>query len=587
MPELPDIAAYIHALSTRYQGKVLERLRVTSPFLVRSYDPPTRAVDGKKVTGFRRIGKRVVFELSDGLFVVVHLMVAGRFKLKDKGAKVPKRMGLCAFDFPDETLLLTEASKKKRASLHVVRSEEALAELDPGGIEVIGCGVEAFDEALRRENHTLKRTMTDPHVFSGIGNAYSDEILHHAKLSPVKWTQRLSDAEVERLYASTQHVLTLWTERLVAEADEAFPTKVTAFRPEMAVHGKYGEPCPTCGTSVQRIVRGESEVNYCPACQTKGKLLADRSLSRLLRGDWPKTLEELEERKAALRDPAGPAKLPPQTKAKSKKKRGRERGSLADRIAAMNRGAEPAEKATAKKATAKKATAKKAKTKTKTKTTKASAAKRKKAKRKKAKPCPLFLFAHGAGASSSSDWMQRWAKLLSEIGEVVPFDYPYMQQGRRRPDRQPKLLAAHREALDEARENHPGPVVLIGKSMGGRMGCHLSLEEDMADVVAAVICLGYPLASMGKRDKLRDEVLLAMRKPVLFVQGTRDRLCPLDLLEEVRGRMSADHALHVVETGDHSLMATKTWLKDNAQSQDDVDRRALDAIAAFLTTRLS
>ena len=410
MPELPDIAAYIDALDARYTGKVLERLRVSSPFLVRSYDPPTKVVDGQKVTGFRRIGKRVVFELTDDLFVVVHLMVAGRFKIKEHGAKVPKRLGLCAFDFPDESLVLTEASKKKRASLHVVRGEEALSELDPGGIEVMGCGVKAFAEALRRENHTLKRTMTDPHVFSGIGNAYSDEILHHAKLSPVKWTQRLSDEEVARLYDSTQHVLKLWTDRLVAEARQAFPKKVTAFRPEMAVHGKFKDPCPDCGTTVQRIVRGESEVNYCPACQTKGKLLADRSRSRRLRGDWPKTLEELEERKAALRDPTGPATLPPQTKAKNKKRRGRDTGSLADRIAALNRGTTP--EPTPKKTTTKK----KAKTKAKKRT-------KRKAK-KKSDRRPLLLFAHGAGAPSTSAWMQRWATLLGELGHVAPFDYP-------------------------------------------------------------------------------------------------------------------------------------------------------------------
>ncbi len=578
MPELPDIAAYIDALDARYTGKVLERLRVSSPFLVRSYDPPIKAVDGQTVTGFRRIGKRVVFELTGELFVVVHLMVAGRFKLKEHGAKVPKRLGLCAFDFPGESLVLTEASKKKRASLHVVRGEAGLRDIDPGGIEVMGCGVDAFAEALRRENHTLKRTMTDPHVFSGIGNAYSDEILHHAKLSPVKWTQRLSDDEVKRLYDSTQRILKLWTDRLVAEAREAFPTKVTAFRPEMAVHGKYKEACPDCGTSVQRIVRGESEINYCPACQTKGKLLADRSLSRLLRGDWPKTLEELEERKAALRDPAGPAKLAPQTKAKNKKRRGRDTGSLADRIAALNRGtartSPPSEQASKKKATKKKRAPRKKKPSGQPKT-------------QEGEPRPLLLFAHGAGAPSTSAWMQRWTALLGEIGHVVPFDYPYAHEGRKRPDRAPKLLAAHREALEQARRGHDGPVVLIGKSMGGRMGCHLSLEDDLADIVSAVVCLGYPLASMGNRDKLRDEVLLAMTTPVLFVQGTRDRLCPLDLLADVRERMTADHDLYVVEKGDHSLMATKTWLKQHGQTQDDVDRRILDAIAAFLTPRLS
>jgi formamidopyrimidine-DNA glycosylase len=555
MPELPDIAAYIETLSARYSGEVLERIRVGSPFVVRSFEPPVKAVEGKRVTGFRRIGKRVVFELSDDLFVVVHLMVAGRFKLAKHGAKVAKRLGLCAFDFPSETLMLTEASKKKRASLHVVAGPEALAAIDPGGIEVMGCGLKAFREALVRENHTLKRTMTDPHVFSGIGNAYSDEILHHCQLSPVKWTQRLSDDEITRLYASTQTVLGEWTARLVAEAREAFPKKVTAFRPEMAVHGKYKDPCPRCGTMVQRIVRGESEINYCPSCQTGGKLLADRSLSRLLRGDWPKTLEELEERKSALRaEHAAP------TGKKAAKKKG---GSLSDRIAALNRRPSPRDQPT--KPPKKRSRAKKAAPKGKTRI--------------------LFLFAPGAGAPSTSAWMEAWAERLESLGKVARFDYPYMLEGRRRPDRHDKLVTAHRAALDDARKGHRGPIVLIGKSMGSRMGCHLAADQDAP--VDALVCLGYPLVGMGKTRKLRDAVLLALKTPVLFVQGTRDKLCPLETLEETRTRMTADHTLHVVETGDHSLLATKTWLKGAGKTQDDVDATILKAIDRFLTTRIT
>jgi formamidopyrimidine-DNA glycosylase len=301
VPELPDIVTYLDALGERIVGKTVDKARVASPFVVRSFDPPLRAIEGKTVRGLSRMGKRIVWQLDDELHLVIHLMIAGRLKYLERGAAVPRKVGLCAFDFPDATLLLTEASKKKRASIHVVRGTEALAALDPGGIEPLEIDVADFGEALRRENHTLKRTLTDPHVFSGIGNAYSDEILHRAQLSPVKWTSRLSDEEVARLHACTHAVLHEWIERFREQRAGGFPEKVTAFRPEMAVHGRYREPCPVCGSPVQRIVRGDSEINYCATCQTDGKLLADRALSKLLHGDWPKTLEELEERKAVQR----------------------------------------------------------------------------------------------------------------------------------------------------------------------------------------------------------------------------------------------------------------------------------------------
>ncbi len=303
MPELPDVEVYLRALRERIVGAPIERIRVASPFVVRSFDPPLRAAEGKKVLGLERLGKRLVWQLDDELYLVIHLMIAGRLKWLDRGAAVPRKLGLAAFDFPRATLLFTEASKKKRASIHLLRGRTQLAEHDPGGIEPLTCTLAEFAAALRRENHTLKRTLTDPHAFSGIGNAYSDEILHRARLSPVQWTSRLDDAAVARLYAATRTVLGEWLERLDGERAGAFPEKVTAFRAEMAVHGKYKQPCPDCGAPVQRIVRGDSEVNYCAKCQTGGKLLADRALSRLLHGDWPATLEELEERKAAHREP--------------------------------------------------------------------------------------------------------------------------------------------------------------------------------------------------------------------------------------------------------------------------------------------
>ncbi|HTR03083.1 MAG TPA: DNA-formamidopyrimidine glycosylase family protein [Thermoanaerobaculia bacterium] len=297
MPELPDIVAYQRALEPRVVGKRLEGVRLGSPFLLRSTEPPLSEASGRTVAAVERIGKRLVFALDGDLFLVLHLMIAGRLHWRKRSARVGGRGAVAAFDFPDGALVLSEASTKKRASLHVVRGRAALSEFDRGGLEVLGADAAAWREALRRENHTLKRALTDPRLFSGIGNAYSDEILHRARLSPGKLTSRLTEEEVERLGAATRAVLTAWTERLSAEAARAFPEKVTAFREGMAVHGRYGKPCPECGTPVQRIVYAENEANYCPTCQTGGKLLADRALSQLLRGDWPKTLEELEERK--------------------------------------------------------------------------------------------------------------------------------------------------------------------------------------------------------------------------------------------------------------------------------------------------
>lgn len=301
MPELPDIELYLHALRPRIVGQRLQRIRLASPFLVRSVDPHIQLADGKLVTGIRRLGKRVVWQLEDELFLVIHLMIAGRFRWKTADTKVPGKVGLAAFDFPNGTLLLTEAGSQRRASMYLVRGEPALAELDPGGIEVLASTVAAFADALTGESHTLKRALTDPHIFSGIGNAYSDEILHAAKLSPMQLTSRLSQEQIASLHATVVAVLTKWRDILIAETGEAFPEKVTAFREEMAAHGKFGKPCPTCGTPIQRIKYASNEANYCPACQTGGKLLADRGLSRLLKGDWPKTLEELEQFKANRR----------------------------------------------------------------------------------------------------------------------------------------------------------------------------------------------------------------------------------------------------------------------------------------------
>jgi len=302
VPELPDITVYLESLQTRCADQVLEGVRISGPALLRSVDPPVSAVSGKRVVGFRRIGKRVVFELEDQLFVVIHLMVAGRFRWRARGATLSRKIGLAAFDFESGTLLLTEAGHKKRASLYVVRGETALAEHDPGGLEVLESSEESFAERLCVENHTLKRALTDPHLFSGIGNAYSDEILHRAGLSPIKLTRRLTPPEIGRLHRAVLEVLPEWTERLRAKTGGKFPEKVTAFHPEMAVHGKYREPCPVCASPVQRIVYADNETNYCARCQTGGRLLADRAMSQLLKKDWPRSLEELEARRQRGRD---------------------------------------------------------------------------------------------------------------------------------------------------------------------------------------------------------------------------------------------------------------------------------------------
>ncbi len=294
MPELPDVVMYIEALGERVMGRRLEKIRLASPFVLRSVDPPIRAAEGREVVGLRRLGKRIVLALEGDLFLVVHLMIAGRLRWLPAGAKIPGRLGLAAFDFPDGTLLLTEAGSKKRASLHLARGEDGLAAFRRGGLEVLEADLPAFRDALRRESHTLKRALTDPRLFSGIGNAYSDEILHRARLSPLRLTGRLGEAEAAALHEATRAVLLEWTDRLRRERGGEFPEKVTAFREGMAVHGRYGRPCPACGTRVQRIVYADNECNYCPRCQTEGKVLADRSLSRLLKDDWPGTIEELE-----------------------------------------------------------------------------------------------------------------------------------------------------------------------------------------------------------------------------------------------------------------------------------------------------
>jgi len=293
VPELPDITVYIEALESRVVAQRLERTRIAKPFLLRSFDPPIAAAEGKLVNGVRRMGKRIVLELEDDLFLVIHLMIAGRLRWLAAGSKVPGKIGLAAFDFSSGSLILTEAGSKRRASLWLVRGESALEQFARGGLEVFGSTPAEFSERLERENHTLKRSLTDPRLFSGIGNAYSDEILHRARLSPVKHTRRLTENETARLFAATLEVLTEWTNRLREEAKGDFPAKVTAFREEMAVHGKFGEPCPVCGTPVQRIRYADNETNYCARCQTDGKLLADRALSRLLKQDWPRSIDDL------------------------------------------------------------------------------------------------------------------------------------------------------------------------------------------------------------------------------------------------------------------------------------------------------
>jgi len=296
MPELPDIVVYLECLHRRVSGQVLEKIRLTSPFLLRSVEPPLAQAEGKTVRGLRRLGKRIVFELEDEFFLVLHLMIAGRLHWKARGARPPGKIGLAAFDFPGGTLILTEAGSRKRASLHLVQGENRLGKYDPGGLEVLDTDVDAFREALRRENHTLKRALTDPRLLSGIGNAYSDEILHRAQLSPLTWTSRLTDEETARLFDEVRTTLGEWLARLRADVGDGFPEKVTAFRADMAVHGRFGKPCPVCCTAVQRIVYADNETNYCPRCQTGGKVLADRSLSRLLKDDWPNSVEELEAR---------------------------------------------------------------------------------------------------------------------------------------------------------------------------------------------------------------------------------------------------------------------------------------------------
>ena len=294
MPELPDITVYVEALEARILGRVLQAARIQNLFVLRTAVPPIGALEGRRATGLRRIGKRIALGFEGELWLVIHLMIAGRLHWSDPGGKAAAKSALAHFEFESGRLTLTEAGSKRRASIHLLEGEAALRAADPGGLEVMDCPPERFGEALTRENHTVKRALTDPRLFSGIGNAYSDEILHAARLSPVAMTRRLGPAELARLLDATRRVLALWTQRLRAEAAGTFPEKVTAFRPEMAVHGRYGQPCPVCGTAVQRIRYAENEVNYCPRCQTGGKLLADRSLSRLLHTDWPKTIDELE-----------------------------------------------------------------------------------------------------------------------------------------------------------------------------------------------------------------------------------------------------------------------------------------------------
>jgi formamidopyrimidine-DNA glycosylase len=297
LPELPDILLYLHALRPRVIGRQVQRIRLVSPFLLRSVDPPLTAIDGRTIVDLHRLGKRVVFEAEGELFLVFHLMIAGRFRWKTAGAPVPGKVGLLAIDFDHGTLVMTEAGTKRQASLYVVQGRGGLERHNPGGLEVLEADVAAFAHALTLENHTLKRALTDPHLFSGIGNAYSDEILHLARLSPFKQTSGLTDEEIRRLYQATRETLTAWTRRLQDETGDEFPEKVTAFRDGMAVHGRYGKPCPVCGSPVQRIVYAANESNYCVTCQTGGRLLADRSLSRLLREDWPRTLDDLERRR--------------------------------------------------------------------------------------------------------------------------------------------------------------------------------------------------------------------------------------------------------------------------------------------------
>jgi formamidopyrimidine-DNA glycosylase len=299
VPELPDVTVYVERLAALVVGAELRAIRVASPFVLRTVSPTPDEAAGRAAVDVRRLGKRIVIALEGGIFVVIHLMIAGRLHWRETGAPIPRKAALAAFDFANGSLVLTEAGSKRRASLHLVRGEVALMALDRGGLEVLSASLPAFHEALTRESHTLKRALTDPRLFSGIGNAYSDEILHRARLSPLALSRSLTDPQVETLYRAVRETLSEWVDRLRREAGDGFPEKVTAFRAEMAVHGRFGQPCPDCGAPVQRIVYTENEANYCARCQTGGKLLADRALSRLLKRDWPRTLEELEERRAA------------------------------------------------------------------------------------------------------------------------------------------------------------------------------------------------------------------------------------------------------------------------------------------------
>ena len=294
MPELPDVEVYVERLAARVVGQRIERIRLLRPFVLRSVNPPLDSAADRTVRTVARLGKRIVVGLSDDLFLVLHLMIAGRLRWRDRGARIPHKLGLAAFDFSSGMLLMTEAGSIKRAALYVVAGSDGLREHDPGGIDVLASDLVAFRDALLRENHTLKRSLADPRLFSGIGNAYSDEILHAAGLSPLALTSRLTEAQIVRLHSATQTTLRAWTERLRQETGDRFPEQVTAFHPAMAVHGRYGRPCPACGSPVQRIVHASNESNYCPACQTGGKLLADRALSRLLKRDWPRSLDEWE-----------------------------------------------------------------------------------------------------------------------------------------------------------------------------------------------------------------------------------------------------------------------------------------------------
>ena len=296
MPELPDIELYLHALRPRLLGQTVAGIRIAAPFLVRTTEPPVDAVVGRRITGLRRVGKRIAID-ADGVVMVVHLMIAGRLRWLPPGSPIPRRVGLAALDVAPGTLVLTEAGTTRRASLHMARGAAGVAALDPGGLEPLDADLAAFTRQMAAERHTLKRALTDPSLFSGIGNAYSDEILHRARLSPLRLSDALSATDLERLYDATRATLTEWRDALIAETGEAFPERVTAFRPGMRVHGRFGQPCPACGTPVQRIRYAANEANYCPSCQTEGRLLADRGLSRLLKGDWPRTVEELERRK--------------------------------------------------------------------------------------------------------------------------------------------------------------------------------------------------------------------------------------------------------------------------------------------------